>query len=347
MGAHMSGSTSIFSRLLRYLLVLALTVAALGLGAQQLVKALANAELQLQAGQTLATVVVEPRATARQVARDITQAGVNVPEWALYAWFRWSGQSRQIQAGTYEFAPPISAQGVLNKLVRGEQATARVTLIEGWTFAQVRQALRDAPDLKPTTAGWSEAQIMAALQMHGVHPEGRFFPDTYIYPKNSDDLAVFRQAALAMQRKLRAAWGQHNNRTALESAEELLILASMIEKETQQSADRAMVSAVFHNRLRIGMRLQSDPTIIYGLGDAFDGDLKRVHLRTDGPYNSYTRRGLPPTPIAMPSAASLAAAAMPAETKALYFVGKGDGSSHFSDTLREHNGAVRRYILKR
>ncbi len=306
-----------------------------------------DSPLHLTNAEQSALVVVPPGASAKQVAKAIEAAGVDVPAWALYAWFRWSGRARQIQSGTYEFTEPLSPSALLNKLAKGDQALAKVTFIEGWTFRQMRQAMRQAPSLKNETESWSEEQIMAAIGMPGVAAEGRFFPDTYIYPKNSSDLEVYRQAARAMQARLDAAWQGRSSSAAVDSRDGLLVLASMIEKETQHDPDRQLISAVFHNRLRSGMKLQSDPTIIYGLGEAFDGDLKRVHLRTDSPYNSYTRNGLPPTPIALPSEAALFAAAQPADSKVLFFVGKGDGSSQFSETLSEHNAAVRQFILKR
>lgn len=190
-------------------------------------------------------------------------------------------------------------------------------------------------------------QIMAHLGLPGEHPEGRFFPDTYRVARNTPASAVLRQAAQAMERQLAQAWAQRHPDNPLKSPREALILASIIEKETGSGADRAMIAGVFANRLRIGMRLQTDPTIIYGLGASFDGNLRRIDLQTDGPYNTYTRAGLPPTPIALPGRASLMAAVQPASTRALYFVARGDGSSHFSETLSEHNDAVRRYILKR
>ena len=303
--------------------------------------------LRLRAGEETLLVVVKPQSSARQIARDVTQAGVQTPPWLLEAWFRISGQGRKIQAGTYELALGSTPRSLLHKLVTGDQAVTRVSLLEGWTFARMRQAVSQAAHLRGDSAAWSEAQLMAAIGLPNTPAEGQFFPDTYVLAKNSSDVVLWRQAAQAMRQAVATAWAARNARCALQSPEELLILASVIEKETQHPEDRGLVSAVFNNRLRIGMRLQSDPTIIYGLGEAFDGNLRKRDLTTDGPYNSYTRAGLPPTPIAMPSAATLLAAAQPADSDALYFVGKGGGRSHFSSNLREHNAAVRRYILKR
>ena len=190
---------------------------------------------------------------------------------------------------------------------------------------------------------WKTLEIMAQLGRPGVHPEGRFFPDTYSYAKGSSDLALLRRALHAMDRRLEAAWAARASDVPLKSPDEALILASIVEKETGRASDRAQIAGVFANRLRVGMLLQTDPTVIYGLGEKFDGNLRRRDLQTDTPWNTYTRPGLPPTPIAMPGKAALLAAVQPASTRALYFVAKGDGSSHFSTNLDEHNRAVNRY----
>jgi UPF0755 protein len=228
-------------------------------------------------------------------------------------------------------------------LVRGEESLRSVTLVEGWNWRQVRQALAKAENLRPDSRALSDDALMAQMGRPGVAPEGRFYPDTYSYAKGSSDLAVLQRAMKAMDKQLQQAWEARQPGAALQSPEQALILASIVEKETGMAQDRSLISGVFNNRLRIGMRLQTDPTVIYGLGEAFDGNLRRVHLTTDNPWNTYTRAGLPPTPIAMPGKASLLAAVQPAKTSAIYFVAKGDGSSHFSATLDEHNRAVNRY----
>lgn len=289
-------------------------------------------------------------ASARQVAQQLQQAGVQSPDWLLYGWLRLSGQSRRIQAGSYEIEPGTTPRQLLDKLVRGEQALRRVTLVEGWNYRQVLQALKSAEHLHwdlPEAALAQPAELMRALGLPGSHPEGRFFPDTYLYPKRQNASVLLRQAAAAMQRQLEQAWAERAPNLPLKTPEQALILASVVEKETGASVDRPMVAAVFINRLRLGMRLQTDPTVIYGLGPAFDGNLRKRDLLADTPYNSYTRAGLPPTPIAMPGLASLRATLQPAASPALYFVARGDGSSQFSATLDEHNQAVRRYILSR
>ena len=220
---------------------------------------------------------------------------------------------------------------------------ATVRLQEGWTFRQFRAELARAEALKPSTANLSDAEVMVAIGAPGQFPEGRFYPDTYAYSKGSADLAVLKRAHHAMKTRLDAAWAERAGDSPLRDAEDALRLASIVEKETGAAADRGRVAGVFANRLRIGMPLQTDPTVIYGLGAAFDGNLRKRDLQTDTPYNSYTRGGLPPTPIAMPGKASLLAAVRPDPTNALYFVARGDGSSEFSETLVEHNRAVNKY----
>lgn len=286
---------------------------------------------------------IESGATPREIAGAWVDAGVKVHPLLLYEWFRWSGQATRMRAGSYEISTGVTPTTLLAKMVRGDQAQAAVRLIEGWTFRQFRAELAKAESLKPTTAGMSDADIMASLGEPGRSPEGRFFPDTYVYSKGSTDLAVLTRAHHAMQRRLEAAWAERAADTPLKSPDEALTLASIVEKETGQAQDRGKVAAVFANRLRIGMPLQTDPAVIYGLGAAFDGNLRKRDLQADTPYNTYLRPGLTPTPIAMPGKASLLAAVQPAPSKALYFVSRGDGSSEFSDSLADHNRAVNKY----
>ena len=293
--------------------------------------------------QAVAEVSIEPGTSPKEVAALVAKAGVPVNATLLYLWFRLSGQSRQIRAGSYEWSGQVSPRQILQKLVRGDESSGSVTLVEGWNIRQVREALRKADRLKPDTAQLSDAQLMQALERPGLHPEGRFFPDTYTYSKGSTDLAVLRRAMRAMDRHLDAAWAQRNTKIPLKTQEQALILASIVEKETGLLSDQGQISAVFHNRLVLGMRLQTDPTVIYGMGTRFDGNIRRSDLTTDTPYNTYTREGLPPTPISMPGRAALHAALHPAASKALFFVARGDGSSEFSATLEEHNRAVNKY----
>jgi UPF0755 protein len=286
---------------------------------------------------------IEPGTPPRAVAQAVADAGVPVSPLALYAWFRLSGQARQIRAGNYALEPGTTPRSLLRKLVRGEESLRTLTIVEGWNWRQVRAALAQASDLRADSRALDDATLMQALGRPGVAPEGRFFPDTYTYAKGASDLSILARAMRAMDHQLAAAWALRASDLPLASAEEALILASIIEKETAREQDRRLIAGVFINRLRRGMPLQTDPTVIYGLGERFDGNLRKRDLQTDTPWNTYTRSGLPPTPIAMPGRASLLAAVQPATTDAIYFVARGDGSSHFSATLEEHNRAVNRY----
>ena len=287
---------------------------------------------------------IEPGTSASGAVEAVVRSGIAEPELLLNAWFRFSGQARLIRAGSYEVLPGTTPRQLLSMLVRGEEALKSVTLVEGWNFVQVRAALLRAENLTSESAELAPDAIMQKLGRAGQHPEGRFFPDTYTYAKGSSDLAVLARAARAMDKRLEAAWQARSSTSPLTTPEQALILASIVEKETGKPTDRAQIAGVFANRLRIGMLLQTDPTVIYGMGSSFDGNLRRRDLQLDTPYNTYTRPGLPPTPIAMPGRAALLAAVQPASTDALYFVARGDGSSAFSRTLEEHNRAVNHYI---
>ncbi|WP_167772816.1 endolytic transglycosylase MltG [Ramlibacter humi] len=286
---------------------------------------------------------IEPGTLPRGVAQAVADAGVDVNPDLLYAWFRLSGQARQIKAGSYELEQGITAYRLLSKLARGEESLRALTLVEGWNIRQVRAALAKEDSLKHDTSALDDAALMQLLGRAGQYPEGRFFPDTYTFAKGSPESALLKRALRAMDKRLDAAWAQRTPQVVVKSPEEALILASIVEKETGRGADRPLVAAVFNNRLRVGMPLQTDPTVIYGMGAAFNGNLRKIDLQTDTPWNTYTRPGLPPTPIAMPGKAALLAAVQPAQSKALYFVARGDGSSHFSETLDEHNRAVNKY----
>ena len=288
-------------------------------------------------------VSIEPGTPAREIARIWTLAGVDTSAELLYAWFRLSGQARRIRAGSYEIEPGVTPLALLEKMVRGDETLESLRLIEGWNLRQVREALSRAPHLRVLSAGMSDAQLAAELGSPSPTVEGELFPDTYVYSRGVSDLTVLRRARQAMQQRLTSAWADRASDMPLQTPEQLLVLASVVEKETGLAADRTRIAAVFVNRLRIGMPLQSDPTVIYGMGERFDGNLRRNDLLADTPYNTYTRRGLPPTPIAMPGAASLRAAARPEGIRALYFVARGDGSSVFSDTLADHNRAVNQF----
>jgi UPF0755 protein len=286
---------------------------------------------------------IEPGTLPRAVAVAVRDAGVDVDPRLLYAWFRVSGQGQRIKAGSYELERGITPERLLDKLARGDVSLRAVTLVEGWNWRQVRAALAKAEALKPDTANLADADLMKLLGREGVAPEGRFFPDTYTYGKGTSDVKVLQRAMRAMDKRLAQAWAQKSPQSILKTPDDALILASIVEKETGKAADRTLIATVFNNRLRIGMPLQTDPTVIYGIGERFDGNLRKVDLQTDTPFNTYMRAGLPPTPIAMPGKASLLAAVQPAPGNFLYFVAKGDGSSHFSASLDEHNRAVNKY----
>jgi len=320
-----------------FLLLAVLCAAAAGAGAWWLQHPLTLARDDVE-------VSIEPGTPVREIVRLWHAAGVEGRPELMYQWFRWSGAARRIRAGSYLVRPGATPRSLLDKMVSGDEELEAVHIIDGWTVRQMRAALAAAPNLKNTTAGLSDEQLMAALGAPGVPAEGRFFPDTYVYSRGVQDILVLRRAHDALERQLAAAWALRAADTPLRSADEALVLASVIEKETGAASDRGKVAAVFSNRLRLGMPLQSDPTVIYGLGSAYDGNLHKIDLQTDTPYNSYTRQGLPPTPIALPGRDALRAAVHPDASRALYFVSRGDGSSVFSDTLNAHNAAVNQYI---
>jgi UPF0755 protein len=292
---------------------------------------------------------IERGAAGGALAASLQRQGIALPGWAMSVALRLRGDAPRVRAGSYVLEAPLTLKGLLDRLTRGDVSLKEVVLIEGWNFRQVREALARQADLKPDSAALDDAALMRALGAEASHPEGLFAPDTYAYSRGSSDLEVLRRAYRLQQQRLQNA---SNSRATtpgappLRTPYEALILASIVEKETGKEADRVRVASVFANRLNRAMMLQSDPTTIYGMGEQFDGNLRRRDLRADTPYNTYTRHGLPPTPIAMPGKASLAAALNPASSTALYFVARGDGSSEFSDDLGAHNRAVARFQKK-
>lgn len=282
-------------------------------------------------------------ATMRQAAQIIATAGIPVDPQVLYWMSRVEGRADRIHAGSYVAENGSSAMALVTKLINGDVTRAELLLVEGWRFSQMRAAIEAHPYLQQDTRELSDAELLARIGATESHPEGLFFPDTYVFDRHSSALAVFREAYQAMQRRLNEAWALRDERSPLRSPYELLTLASIVEKETSLADERVLVASVFANRLRIGMRLQTDPTVIYGFGDTFEGRLRRRHLDTDHAYNTYIRAGLPPTPIALPGWDSLEAAVRPAESEFLYFVARGDGTSVFSRNLTDHNRAVNRY----
>ncbi len=281
----------------------------------------------------------------RGAAQAIETSGVAVGRLQFELLARVLGRDQDIKAGSYELASAPTPLELLDKLTRGDVTQAELRFIEGRTFRQLRAALDAAPFLRHDTQGLTDAQLLQKIDARATHPEGLFFPDTYLFSRGTSDLRVLSRAYQAMQRHLAKEWEARDTTVPYKTPYEALIMASIVEKETGRADERERIAGALVNRLRIGMLLQVDPTVIYGLGETFDGNLKKVHLQTDGPYNSYMRGGLPPTPIAAAGLASLRAALRPARTAALYYVSRGDGSSEFSRTLEEHNRAVRKYQL--
>ena len=286
---------------------------------------------------------IRPGSSLRSATRQMVESGVELNAWQFNLLGRLLGKAGTIKAGSYEVGRGVTPLALLDKLSAGEVSQAELVFIEGWTFRQMRAALDADVDVKHDSVALSDAEIMGRLGAAGRSPEGMFFPDTYLFGKGTSDLDILKRAYKAMDRQLQAAWQQRAPDLPYRNPYEALIMASVIEKETGQSTDRALIGGVFVNRLRIGMMLQTDPTVIYGLGAKFNGNLRKKDLLKDTPHNTYTRGGLPPTPIAMPGHASLQAALNPAKTQALYFVARGDGSSEFSRTLAEHERAVTKY----
>jgi len=321
------------------LIVLAAAGAALRSGLHSLDEPLAVAapvRFKIAAGARFTRVATE--LAARGIVRE--------PRWwVLYA--RWKGLAGAIKAGEYEIEPGTTPRGLLEKIISGQVLLHALTIVDGWRVDDLLLALRRNPDIHATLPG-TPADLMKELGFPAQSAEGQFLPETYRFPSGSSDVELLRQAHAALARVLEAAWIDRDPTIPLKDVYELLIMASIVEKESGLPEELPKIAGLYLHRLRIGMRLQADPTIIYGLGEAYDGDLHTVDLRTDGPYNTYTRKGLPPTPIALAGAAAIRATARPQNTDALYFVasGRGDGSHVFSATLDEHNAAVAQYLAR-
>ncbi|MDR2508227.1 MAG: endolytic transglycosylase MltG [Candidatus Accumulibacter sp.] len=286
---------------------------------------------------------IRPGSGLRTAIRDISKAGVTFSQSSFLLLGKIMRAESEIKAGNYEIQRGITLQELLDKLVRGDVSQTEITFIEGWTFRQMRERLNAHPDVRHETRDMTLQDIMRRIGAPDVDPEGRFFPDTYLFAKQSSDIDILARAFRVMRTHLAREWEERQPDLPYSAPDEALIMASIIEKETGRARERPMIASVFVNRLRKNMPLQTDPTVIYGIGEEFDGNLRKQDLLTDTPYNTYTRAGLPPTPIAMPGLASLRAALNPAKSTAFYFVARGDGSSQFSDTLEEHNRAVDRY----
>lgn len=283
----------------------------------------------------------------RTIAQVMKDAGIDVNTDGLVALARYTGMDRQIKAGAYEARRGDSPRRLLERMAAGDMVQARLTLVEGWTYQRIRQALRESPAVRQTLDGVDDAELLKRLGSQYPSPEGLFMPDTYVFVPGTTDFDILRQAYRAQQDFLQEQWEQRSAGLPLATPYEALILASIVEKETGRTEERARVAGVFTNRLQRGMLLQTDPTVIYGMGEKYDGRIRKRDLQTDTPWNTYTRAGLPPTPIASPGRASILAALHPESHAYYYFVARGDGSSAFSANLREHNRAVSKYILGR
>jgi UPF0755 protein len=279
-------------------------------------------------------------------ARQLRQDGVLPNDWGLVWLARLLRKSTEIKAGNYEVSSIPTTLELLNMLTKGQVSQGELSIIEGWTFKQFREALNNSPAVRHDTIAMSDSEIMQRLGAPEQHAEGLFFPDTYYFANGVSDMVLYRRAYQTMQKHLQESWENRAPGLPFKTPYQALILASIVEKETGRPSDRKMIADVFINRLRRGMRLQTDPAVIYGMGDKFDGNLRKRDLKVDTPYNTYTRSGLPPTPIALPGLAAIQATLHPANTNALYFVARGDGSSVFSGSLIQHNRAVDRYQIE-
>jgi len=290
---------------------------------------------------------VPPGARFARVADDLGRKGL-VKDPRIWVWYaRFKGLAPAIKAGEYQIEPGMTPRALLDKLVSGQVVLHSLTIVDGWRMQELLSALRHNPDVLVTLPA-DNREIMQQMGLPGLSPEGQFLPETYRFPSGTTDLELLRQAHAALTRVLAAAWAGREPTLPLKTPYDLLIMASIVEKESGLPEELPKIAGLYLHRLGIGMRLQADPTVIFGLGEAYDGDLHTVDLRTDGPYNTYTRTGLPPTPIAFPGAAVIQATARPLATDALYFVAsdRGDGSHVFSATLEEHNAAVARYVAR-
>ena len=286
---------------------------------------------------------ITPGSGAHPAGQQIAEAGVPIQPLLFNLLARATGKSSKLKAGSYELKPGSTPLRLIDQLARGEFAQEQLTIIEGWNFRQMRAAIAAHKGLKHDTVALSDTELMTAIDADYKQAEGLFFPDTYLFAKGSSDLQIYKQAHAIMLTRLADAWAKRDPSLPYKNPYEALTMASIVEKETGQKSERGMIAGVFVNRLKLGMLLQTDPTVIYGMGVKYEGKIRKKDLETDTPYNTYTRGGLPPTPIALPGVQSLSAALAPAKTQALYFVSRGNGTSKFSDNLTDHNRAVNQY----
>ena len=329
-----------FRSFLVYLLVLCLLLAAAAAAAAWF---WVNSPVTLKADRI--DYLVEVGSRPRAVAKSMLKSGIRINEDAFVVLARLSGRDKLIKAGAYEATQGDTPWTLLDRMANGEMTQTHITLVEGWTYRRIRQALHDNPQIKQTLDGVSDAEILKRLGASESSPEGLFYPDTYVFVPDSSDFDILRRAYHAGQQQLASIWDERDAGLPIKTPYEALILASIIEKETGHGADRDRIAGVFVNRLRLNMPLQTDPSVIYGMGASYQGKIRKSDLAADTPWNTYTRTGLPPTPIASPGRASLLAAVHPEANKFLYFVSRGDGTSEFSEDLSAHNRAVSKYIL--
>lgn len=301
----------------------------------------------LQLPQTPYEFTLKHGSTLRGVANQLVEAQILSEPWSFTALVRINGKAGEVKAGNYYLESHPTALQLFRMITRGDVSQSEISFIEGWSFRRMRQALDEHPAVRHDTTQLKEQEILRRLDISDTAAEGLFYPDTYFFSSGMSDLAILKRAYQAMQTRLAEAWEERDPLLPYLTPYEALIMASIVEKETGRASERPLIAGVFINRLRLNMRLQTDPTVIYGMGEQFDGNLRKQDLLADTPYNTYTRSGLPPTPIAMPGGGAILAALHPAATKALYFVGKGDGTHKFSASLAEHNQAVVRYQLNR
>jgi len=325
-------------RVIRVLLFLAFAVFATAAG-----WLIYYADTPLQLPRTPLEFSLKQGSSLRSGAKQLTEIGVLDDPWSFIVMARVLGKAGEIKAGNYEFTNNLTPYRLLTKLTKGDVTMKEIAFIEGWTFNQLRKALDDYPGIRHDSANLSDEEILKRIGATENTAEGLFFPDTYFFNDGMSDLTILKRAYRTMESNLATVWETRAKDLPFSDTHQALIMASIVEKETSQATERRMVAAVLINRLRLGMKLQADPTVIYGLGDKFDGNLRKRDLTGDTIYNTYTREGLPPTPIALPGLASIQATLNPADTKALYFVSRGDGTSHFSESLEEHNRAVTKY----
>jgi UPF0755 protein len=296
-----------------------------------------------ESGQATIEFTITPGSSLKSSMQQIANAGVPVNPFMMMLLAQATGNSTKMKAGTYDLKPGTTPFKLVGQIVRGEFAQEALVVIEGWTFRQMRQAIDTHPALRHDTAGLSDKELMAKISPDFTQPEGLFYPDTYLFAKKSSDLQIYKQAYNLMIKKLNEAWLARDPSLPYATPYEALTMASIVEKETGRKSERTMIAGVFVNRLKTGMLLQTDPTVIYGMGEQYKGNIRKRDLLTDTPFNTYTRLGLPPTPISLPGGESLRAALNPAKTDAVYFVSRGDGSSEFSSNLNDHNNAVNKY----